>query len=255
MREFKDWITGESKDDDEAASSPELRRTDASRGPGADASRARRPRGSGRAPGPSAAPSGRSAGSTSMAKVLRPIGHEDRLSIVDHLDELRYAPDHLRGGAGRRLRLCFWQNHALLNLLNRPLPPPSQTGGQPPRRPDRATRSSAARTSPDRRRACPGARRAQPDLSAADRALLAPRRLKLGSRRPRRCPEDAQERADHDRRRRAVHDHADRAASTSRCCSRCRCCSTRYTRSSIPALSPHERRVALPSCSRRRCCS
>ena len=24
-----------------------------------------------------------------MAKVLRPIGHEDRLSIVDHLDELR----------------------------------------------------------------------------------------------------------------------------------------------------------------------
>jgi sec-independent protein translocase protein TatC len=58
---------------------------------------------------------------------LRPIGHEDRLSVVDHLDELR----------GRLILcgivlvvafgLCYWQNNLLLKALNSPLPAPTKT--------------------------------------------------------------------------------------------------------------------------------
>jgi sec-independent protein translocase protein TatC len=53
---------------------------------------------------------------------VRPISHEDRLSIVDHLDELR-----------SRLIICAlafvvawgltaWQNHRVLDIMNAPLP-------------------------------------------------------------------------------------------------------------------------------------
>src|SRR3954452_20133167 len=52
---------------------------------------------------------------------LRPVKHEDRLSLVEHLDELR-----------ARLIICvaaflvcfgvaFWQNDTLLHIMNRPL--------------------------------------------------------------------------------------------------------------------------------------
>jgi len=54
---------------------------------------------------------------------IRPISHEDRLSIVEHLDELR-----------TRLVICvvafvatwavtMWQNDLVLSIVNRPLPP------------------------------------------------------------------------------------------------------------------------------------
>lgn len=53
---------------------------------------------------------------------IRPVGHEDRLSVVEHLDELR-----------TRLLLSLlafvvafgftaWQNHLVLEIVNRPLP-------------------------------------------------------------------------------------------------------------------------------------
>jgi sec-independent protein translocase protein TatC len=53
---------------------------------------------------------------------IRPIGHDDRLSVVEHLDELR-----------SRLILCViafvvawgltaWQNHLVLEIVNHPLP-------------------------------------------------------------------------------------------------------------------------------------
>ena len=57
-----------------------------------------------------------------MPKVLRPIGHDDRLSIVDHLDELRTRLVVCLVALVVAFGLCFWQNHALLTLLNRALP-------------------------------------------------------------------------------------------------------------------------------------
>jgi sec-independent protein translocase protein TatC len=57
-----------------------------------------------------------------VAKVLRPIGHEDRLSIVDHLDELRSRLVICGAVFVVAFGICFWQNHALLTVLNRALP-------------------------------------------------------------------------------------------------------------------------------------
>jgi sec-independent protein translocase protein TatC len=61
-----------------------------------------------------------------MAKVLRPIGHEDRLSIVDHLDELRSRLIICAVALGVAFGLCFWQSHQVLSILNSRLPPASQ---------------------------------------------------------------------------------------------------------------------------------
>jgi sec-independent protein translocase protein TatC len=55
-------------------------------------------------------------------KVLRPIGHEDRLSVVDHLDELRNRLIVCAGVLLVVFCVCFWQNQALIHVLNRALP-------------------------------------------------------------------------------------------------------------------------------------
>jgi sec-independent protein translocase protein TatC len=65
-----------------------------------------------------------------VAKALRPIGHEERLSVVDHLDELRSRLVLCLGVLLVAFGLCFWQNHALLEVLNRALPHVSTTTGQ-----------------------------------------------------------------------------------------------------------------------------
>jgi sec-independent protein translocase protein TatC len=56
-----------------------------------------------------------------MATALRPIKHEDRLSLVEHLDELRTRL--LICGATLLVvfGICFWQNATLLRWLNAPL--------------------------------------------------------------------------------------------------------------------------------------
>jgi sec-independent protein translocase protein TatC len=56
-----------------------------------------------------------------MANVLRPIGHEDRLSLVDHLDELRSRLIISGAVLGVAFAVCLWQNHALLKIINHPL--------------------------------------------------------------------------------------------------------------------------------------
>jgi sec-independent protein translocase protein TatC len=56
-----------------------------------------------------------------MARRLRPIGHEDRLSVVDHLDELRHRLIICAVALGIAFAACFWQNHLLLKALNDPL--------------------------------------------------------------------------------------------------------------------------------------
>ncbi len=57
-----------------------------------------------------------------MARRIRPIGHDDRLSIVDHLDELRARLVVCVMALAVTFAFCFWQNHALLHVLNRALP-------------------------------------------------------------------------------------------------------------------------------------
>ena len=57
-----------------------------------------------------------------MPKVLRPIGHEERLSIVDHLDELRSRLIVCGIALVIAFAACFWQNQFLLKILNRALP-------------------------------------------------------------------------------------------------------------------------------------
>jgi sec-independent protein translocase protein TatC len=53
---------------------------------------------------------------------IRPIGHEDRLSIVEHLDELRSRIIISVLAFGVAWALTAWQNHLVLEIVNRPLP-------------------------------------------------------------------------------------------------------------------------------------
>jgi sec-independent protein translocase protein TatC len=56
-----------------------------------------------------------------MASAIRPIGHEDRLSLVDHLDELRTRLIISAAVLAVAFGLCLWQNHKLLRVINKPL--------------------------------------------------------------------------------------------------------------------------------------
>jgi sec-independent protein translocase protein TatC len=51
----------------------------------------------------------------------RPIGHEDRLTLVEHLGELRTRIVVSVFAFVAALILCFWQNKLLLDLMNEPL--------------------------------------------------------------------------------------------------------------------------------------
>ena len=56
-----------------------------------------------------------------MASAIRTIGHEDRLSLVDHLDELRTRLIICGVALAVAFGVCLWQNHALLHIINKPL--------------------------------------------------------------------------------------------------------------------------------------
>jgi sec-independent protein translocase protein TatC len=57
-----------------------------------------------------------------MPRRVRAITHEDRLSLVEHLDELRSRIIVCAIVLGVGLALCFWQNHLLLDFAGGPLP-------------------------------------------------------------------------------------------------------------------------------------
>jgi sec-independent protein translocase protein TatC len=62
-----------------------------------------------------------------MSSVLRPInrlapiGHEDQISVVGHLDELRTRIIVSLLAVAVAFGVCFWQNHRLLQLIDSPL--------------------------------------------------------------------------------------------------------------------------------------
>src|SRR3954470_8202118 len=53
--------------------------------------------------------------------VGRAVGHEDRLSLIDHLDELRTRLIYCIVAFVICFSFCYWQNHWLLQTVNRPL--------------------------------------------------------------------------------------------------------------------------------------
>ncbi|MCW2957378.1 MAG: Sec-independent protein translocase, TatC subunit, partial [Solirubrobacterales bacterium] len=56
-----------------------------------------------------------------MPSAVRPIGHEDRLSLVEHLDELRSRLVIMAITLVLSFTLCAWQNKALLDFIGKPL--------------------------------------------------------------------------------------------------------------------------------------
>jgi sec-independent protein translocase protein TatC len=53
---------------------------------------------------------------------LRPVDFEDRLTLVEHLDELRTRIVICIAAFAVAFGLCFWQNNRLLDIANTPLP-------------------------------------------------------------------------------------------------------------------------------------
>src|SRR3954463_265329 len=67
-----------------------------------------------------------------MARRLRPVAHEDRLSLVEHLTELRVRIIIALVAVCTTTALCMWQNHAVLDILNRPLDQTVSHGSKDP---------------------------------------------------------------------------------------------------------------------------
>ena len=102
IREFRSSVSG--KDDDEDESKPaEIEGADPAR-------RARRGRGRNRA------------SPREPVARMRAAKHEERLTLVEHLDELRTRIIVSVAVLVVACGLCFWQNHLLLDIANKPLP-------------------------------------------------------------------------------------------------------------------------------------
>jgi sec-independent protein translocase protein TatC len=56
-----------------------------------------------------------------MAVAAGRVGHEDRLSVVDHLTELRVRLIVSLAALAVAFGFCMWQNQALLHIINKPL--------------------------------------------------------------------------------------------------------------------------------------
>ena len=57
-----------------------------------------------------------------MPRRVRPVTHEDELTLVEHLDELRSRLIVCLAVFGVALALCFWQSSVLLEIASDPLP-------------------------------------------------------------------------------------------------------------------------------------
>src|SRR5665811_1375300 len=57
-----------------------------------------------------------------MSRRVRPVSHQDQLTLVEHLDELRGRIIVSAAALAVALTLCFWQNHLLLEIAAGPLP-------------------------------------------------------------------------------------------------------------------------------------
>jgi sec-independent protein translocase protein TatC len=67
-----------------------------------------------------------------MAAALRSVGHDDRLSLVEHLTELRVRLMVIIIAVSVATVFCMWQNHRVLDLLNKPLDQTVHNGSKDP---------------------------------------------------------------------------------------------------------------------------
>jgi sec-independent protein translocase protein TatC len=67
-----------------------------------------------------------------MASALRTVAHDDRLSLVEHLTELRVRIVICLVAFVACTVVCFWQNNRVLEILNRPLTQTVQKGTADP---------------------------------------------------------------------------------------------------------------------------
>jgi sec-independent protein translocase protein TatC len=117
-----------------------------------------------------------------VATTLRPIQHEDRLSLVEHLDELRKRLIFCIVVFAVCFGVCLWQSGAILDLVNRPLQGTAfrSNKGQDPferttvlqvQQRKTAANSAAAFDALAREAKDPAQRRSYEQLAAANRAL------------------------------------------------------------------------------------
>jgi sec-independent protein translocase protein TatC len=67
---------------------------------------------------------------TSATRAVRAVGHEDRLTLIEHLDELRSRLIFCAVTLALVFAVCLWQNDALLNIINQPLSDTTQASIQ-----------------------------------------------------------------------------------------------------------------------------
>jgi sec-independent protein translocase protein TatC len=53
---------------------------------------------------------------------VKPVAHDEQLALVDHLDELRSRLIYSLFAFGVAFAICGWQNHRILEIVNKPLP-------------------------------------------------------------------------------------------------------------------------------------
>lgn len=97
---------------------------------------------------------------------LRPIGHEDRLSLVEHLDELRTRIIWSIVIFAVAFSVCYWQNDAVLNIVNRPVERALKPGKNP--------KDQLGQTSLFQKRVGELAKSLGPALGAVERSAASP---------------------------------------------------------------------------------
>jgi sec-independent protein translocase protein TatC len=117
-----------------------------------------------------------------MATTLRPVAHEDKLSLVEHLDELRTRLVICVVAYVVVFGICFWQNGRVLDAVNRPFEKATQS--HTPRGPLARTQRELGAMAADARRlasALAAAESSGPAVrSAAKRLAASAQRLSAG---------------------------------------------------------------------------
>ena len=75
-----------------------------------------------------------------MASALRTVAHDDRLSLVEHLTELRVRIVICLVAFVACTVVCMWQNQRVLDILNKPLTTTVRSGQHGPDPAGRALR-------------------------------------------------------------------------------------------------------------------